>query len=97
MSAQANPTATADVVSVTRRLVAASSQNPGEDERRVAAEVERLCREIGLPSPRTLPSSVPLPIVLTPQRSSNRAQNAAVSTGAAMRTTVDHSLLVVSS
>jgi succinyl-diaminopimelate desuccinylase len=52
VSAVANPAATFDVVSVTRRLVAASSQNPGEDERRVAAEVGRLCRELGLPSPR---------------------------------------------
>ena len=53
-TAHPDPTSTADVVSVTRRLVAASSQNPGEDERRVAAEVEQLCREIGLPSPRTI-------------------------------------------
>lgn len=41
-----------DVVSVTRRLVAASSQNPGEDERLVASVVEDLCAELGLPAPR---------------------------------------------
>lgn len=41
-----------DVVSVTRRLVAASSQNPGEDERAVASVVEQLCVELGLPAPR---------------------------------------------
>ncbi|MGH2635186.1 MAG: M20 family metallopeptidase [Actinomycetota bacterium] len=40
-----------DVVSVTRRLVAASSQNPGEDERAVASVVEQLCAELGLPAP----------------------------------------------
>jgi succinyl-diaminopimelate desuccinylase len=41
-----------DVVAVTRRLVAASSQNPGEDERAVAFVVEQLCAELGLPAPR---------------------------------------------
>jgi succinyl-diaminopimelate desuccinylase len=41
-----------DVVSVTRRLVAASSQNPGEDERGVALVIEQLCAELGLPRPR---------------------------------------------
>jgi acetylornithine deacetylase/succinyl-diaminopimelate desuccinylase-like protein len=51
MSTQASPAVTADLVDITRRLVAASSQNPGEDERRVAAEVERLCAELGLPEP----------------------------------------------
>lgn len=46
------PPASHDVVAITRRLVAASSQNPGEDERRVAAVVEQLCAELGLPSPK---------------------------------------------
>ncbi|MGZ8593282.1 MAG: M20 family metallopeptidase [Actinomycetota bacterium] len=41
-----------DVVAVTRRLVAASSQNPGQDERAVAFVVEQLCAELGLPAPR---------------------------------------------
>jgi acetylornithine deacetylase/succinyl-diaminopimelate desuccinylase-like protein len=43
-----------DIVSVTRRLVAASSQNPIEDERAVASVVEELCAELGLPVPRRL-------------------------------------------
>jgi succinyl-diaminopimelate desuccinylase len=47
-----NITASGDMVSVTRRLVAASSQNPGDDEQRVALVVEQLCGELGLPSPR---------------------------------------------
>jgi succinyl-diaminopimelate desuccinylase len=41
-----------DLVAVTARLVAASSQNPGEDERRVAGVVDELCAELGLPEPR---------------------------------------------
>lgn len=41
-----------DVVSLTGRLVAASSQNPGEDERHVARVVEAICGELGLPRPR---------------------------------------------
>jgi succinyl-diaminopimelate desuccinylase len=52
VSAEVRRTATLDLVSITRRLVAASSQNPGEDERRVAAAVELLCDELGLPRPR---------------------------------------------
>lgn len=48
----ANARASHDVVSVTRRLVAASSQNPGEDERSVALVIEQLCAELGLPRPR---------------------------------------------
>jgi acetylornithine deacetylase/succinyl-diaminopimelate desuccinylase-like protein len=43
-----------DVVSLTRRLVAASSQNPGQDERVVASVVEHLCAELGLPGPRRI-------------------------------------------
>ena len=46
--------ASLDVVTITRRLVAASSQNPGEDERRVASVVAELCAELGLPAPRRL-------------------------------------------
>ena len=40
-----------DVAALTHRLVAASSQNPGEDERRVAELVEEICGELGLPRP----------------------------------------------
>jgi acetylornithine deacetylase/succinyl-diaminopimelate desuccinylase-like protein len=40
-----------DLVDITGRLVAASSQNPGEDERLVAEVVEDLCAELGLPRP----------------------------------------------
>lgn len=50
----ASADASHDVVSVTRRLVAASSQNPGEDELAVASVVEELCAELGLPAPRRL-------------------------------------------
>jgi succinyl-diaminopimelate desuccinylase len=41
-----------DVVTATSRLVAASSQNPGEDERAVAAAVDDICLVLGLPPPR---------------------------------------------
>jgi acetylornithine deacetylase/succinyl-diaminopimelate desuccinylase-like protein len=47
-----SPPVDEDVVAATGRLVAASSQNPGEDERAVAAVVEALCEELGLPAPR---------------------------------------------
>jgi succinyl-diaminopimelate desuccinylase len=40
-----------DLVDITARLVAASSQNPGEDERLVAGVVEQLCEKLGLPQP----------------------------------------------
>ncbi len=40
------------VLELTRRLVAAPSQNPGEDERSVAAVVEAICAELGLPVPQ---------------------------------------------
>ena len=48
------PATDRDVVALTARLVAASSQNPGEDERRVADVVDELCAELGLPTPRRL-------------------------------------------
>jgi acetylornithine deacetylase/succinyl-diaminopimelate desuccinylase-like protein len=41
-----------ELIDIVGRLVAASSQNPGEDERVVAGLVEELCRELGLPQPR---------------------------------------------
>jgi succinyl-diaminopimelate desuccinylase len=50
----ASAAASHDIVSVTRRLVAASSQNPGEDERAVASVVEQLCAELGLSAPQRL-------------------------------------------
>lgn len=40
-----------DVVTLTDRLVAARSENPGGDERRVAAEITDVCSELGLPAP----------------------------------------------
>jgi acetylornithine deacetylase/succinyl-diaminopimelate desuccinylase-like protein len=42
----------AELIDIVSRLVAAPSQNPGEDERLVAGLVEELCRELGLPRPR---------------------------------------------
>lgn len=41
-----------DVIALAGRLVAAPSQNPGEDERVVADLVETVCTELGLPQPR---------------------------------------------
>ncbi len=39
------------MVGLTRELVAASSQNPGEDERAVAEVITTACAQLGLPSP----------------------------------------------
>jgi len=45
------------VLDLTRRLVATSSQNPGEDERGVAHVVDELCSELGLPAPERVGES----------------------------------------
>lgn len=52
MTHQATVSSDAAVLKLTRRLVAASSQNPGEDERSVADVVDTICDELGLPEPR---------------------------------------------
>jgi succinyl-diaminopimelate desuccinylase len=54
MAADPSASVRQDVVSVARQLVAASSQNPGEDERRVALVVEQLCGQLGLPKPQRI-------------------------------------------
>lgn len=44
------------MLELTRRLVAISSQNPGGDERAVAAEIASIAENLGLPEPTTLGS-----------------------------------------
>lgn len=46
--------ASADVVELTARLVAAVSENPPGDERSVADAVDAICADLGLPIPRRL-------------------------------------------